>query len=611
MKVPVKWLKDYVKIDKSDAEIAASFTQLGLMLDKPLDGSGVLDLEHRMDRSDWLSIVGCARDLAAYENLPLTLPKLYSKAGKTPASKDLIQIKVETPHVRRFDTRVFKGIKVTDSPDWLKERLTAYGIEPKNNIVDITNFVMVELGQPMHAQDLAQMKGQDITIRAAKAGEKILTLLGTEIKLDPDTFVLTSGGEVTVIGGIVGGKNTGVTEFTTDIILDAGNYDQAVIRKTSRRLKIINETVSRYDKFLDPRLCAIALDRATKLILELAGGTYYANFDYYPEQVTPKSQTLTYQRLSLISGMKFSVKEIKRILKSLEYVITEESETGLSVEIPYFRTDIEVEDDLIADILRISNYANIPLAPLSTPVPTDITPSVYTFEDRLRDILVGYGAHEHITSSLVKNNGVKLANALSTEQNTLRKSLLQGLTNVLNNYRKHGITDVNIFELGIVFSHDRSGYHEHRHLSAVGIGTRELLSSLLHELGITYQINNQGQLISKNQEIGKIDNDSFTLYTEKLVKLANQYAPIISGFSHTSTRDLSIIVPKGITYFDIINSLSSVKGHWQKVSGKATILTKGSNYLLSFTWNGTAEIENDLKLILAKFKEMGWESRSG
>ncbi|MFZ2199220.1 MAG: phenylalanine--tRNA ligase beta subunit-related protein, partial [Microgenomates group bacterium] len=269
MKIPLIWLKDYVSTNKSIKEIASDFTQLGLMLDKPLDETNVLDLEQRLNRSDLLSMIGCARDLAAFEGIKLNYPKVSVKPALPIPGSDKIRIKIETPHVRRFQTRIFKGVKVGPSPKWLVDRLKSYGIESKNNIVDITNFVMVEYGQPMHAQDISCLKGKDITIRASCDGEKLTTLLGTQVKLDKDTFVLTSGGEVTVIGGIVGGKNTGVSSSTTDIILDSGNYDSRVIRKTSRRLKIINETVSHYDKFLDPRTIDLALDRATNLILEL------------------------------------------------------------------------------------------------------------------------------------------------------------------------------------------------------------------------------------------------------------------------------------------------------------------------------------------------------
>ena len=226
----MEWLREYVKPNKTYKEIAADFTQLGLMLDKYDSDKNVLDLEHRMDRSDWLSITGCARDLAAYENIAFTFPTLYSKKGRAPDTSTRVEIKVECPDlVNRFNTRIFKKIRVGESPDWLKGRLEAYGIPSINNVVDITNYVMVELGQPMHAQDLAKFSKREIVIRRALDKEKITTLHGDTIELDTDTFVLAKDGKPAVIGGIVGGADTGVDENTTEIILDAGNYDQVNI----------------------------------------------------------------------------------------------------------------------------------------------------------------------------------------------------------------------------------------------------------------------------------------------------------------------------------------------------------------------------------------------
>lgn len=596
MKIPLIWLKDYVDTSKSAKELAASFTQLGLMLDKPLDEKKVLDLEHRMDRADWLSIIGCARDLAAFENIPLKLPMGYSKPGKVPGPKAKIQVSVNTPAVRRFQTRVFRGITVGPSPKWLVDKLRLYGMDSINNIVDITNFVMVEYGQPMHAQDLAKLKGNDITIRDAQKGERLTTLLGTQVKLDKDAFVLTSGGEVTVIGGIVGGKNTGVTNTTTDIILDSGNYDSRLIRKVSRKLKIINESVSRNDKFLDPRLIDPALDRATSLILELAGGTYYQNDDYYPRPVKPQTQQLRLPRLKLLSGMEIPLATVKKILKSLGYIIVDEGRESLTVEIPYFRTDVEVEDDLVADILRIHNYTTIPVQPLSMPVPHDITPAIYRFEERLRDLMVSLGAHEHITSSLVTGSDqmgqVKLANALSSEQNALRFDLVSGLTAVQKTYKKHKQGNVTLFEIGKVFSSQKNGYDEHRHLTALGDDITHALATLLHALGIgNYAITKELGITVEGDVVGSLSFTSFTLLTDLLLPHVHNYTGIVSEFTHTTSLDLSLMVPEGKVYADIIAVIKNLHGSWQKIECKImTKLKAGNNYLITMTWAGDSQV---------------------
>ncbi|EKD80778.1 MAG: phenylalanyl-tRNA synthetase subunit beta [uncultured bacterium] len=606
MKIPLIWLKDYIETTKSGREIATSFTQLGLMLDKPIEND-VLDLEQRLNRSDLLSMIGCARDLAAFEGIPLKLPKISTKPGKNIDPKDKITIDVKVNAVKRFRTRIIKGIKVKPSPSWLADGLKLYGMEPINNIVDITNFVMIEFAQTMHTQDISKLRGKDITIRWAKTGEKIITLLGTEAVLDKNDFVLTSGGEITVIGGVVGGKNTGVTNTTQDIILDSGNYDPRVIRHSSRRLKIINESVSRNDKFLDPRTIDLAISRTTDLILELAGGTVYENDDYYPCPVTPKTMTLHLSRLKLLSGMDIPLAKIKNILKSLEYAIVEESIETLTLEVPYFRTDIEVEDDLVSDILRINNYTNIPVQALSSPVPTDFTPAIYRFEERLRDLLVAQGAHEHITSSLVTSNGqsdeVVLANTLSTDQNALRTNLEPGLFKVISTYKKHKQAGITVFEIGKVFRKLGNKYLEGRVLTVMG--TKDSLTSLLVNLGITqYFINHKHEILVGNQLIGTISHESYTLVTDTLMSLAINYSGIVSEFAHTQSRDLSLIVPPSLNYADIIQVINQLTLTIQSVICKSfTKLADTNNYLLTLTWPDKSDIEREQSLILSTLKK--------
>lgn len=611
MKVPLIWIKDYLDTNKSAKELAASFTQLGLMLDKPLDDKNVLDLEHRMDRSDWLSMIGCARDLAAFENVPLNLPKLSTKPGKSLPSTEQIQVTVNTPAVKRFQTRIIKGIKVGKSPTWIVDRLTAYGMDSINNIVDITNLVMVEYGQPMHAQDIAKLKGRDITIRQARNGEKLTTLLGTEVKLDSDAFVLTSGGEVTVIGGIVGGKNTGVTDTTSDIVLDSGSYDSRTIRQVSRKLKILNESVSRNDKFLDPRAIDLALARATDLILEIAGGTYYANGDYYPSPITPKTMKLRLNRLHLLSGMDLTLPTAKKILKSLDYSIIEEGDDTLTVEIPYFRTDVEVEDDLVSDILRIYDYTNIPLQSLSTPVPTDITPSVYRFEEKLRDLLVAQGAHEHITSSLSSSSGspdeVVLANALSSDQNALRTHLTPGLKHVLSTYAKHKQVNAKVFEVGKVFRKQDDQYLEGRLLTlASNSPVSDSLATTMSSLGISkYQINVKKEILVEDHLVGTVDHTSYTLVTNALMPLAKSYSGIVSEFGHTTSLDLSLLVPSTLVFADIQQELTKINGSWQSISCKSMtkLDNKTNNYLLTLTWDADSkQVSSDKDQILKNLK---------
>ncbi|HLD51164.1 hypothetical protein A3K34_01395 [candidate division WWE3 bacterium RIFOXYC1_FULL_40_10] len=587
MKIPIEWLKEYVQTDKSPKEIADSFTALGLLLDKPIyeyknDGyeTSVLDLEHRMDRSDWLSIIGCARDFAAFENSELKLPSQTRTECRKQGNDTKVEIKVECPDlVNRFYTRVFTDLKVGPSPIWLKNRLEAYGIPSINNVVDITNYVMVETGQPMHAQDIDKMEKPEIIIRRARQGESVVTLLGETVKLDESAFVLTQNDKPTVIGGIVGGAGTGVDEATTKIVLDAGNYNQTNIRKTSRKLKIQNETVLRYDKYLHPELAKIAIERASQLILELAGGTCFDNEDWYENPLGYKQLDFTYSRLEKVSGMLIHLDKIDSILSKLGYKVIEKTNEGLKLEIPYYRTDIEVEDDIIADVLRINNYANIPTAIVPFTPPSEITPAIYIFEEKLRDILVNLGLHGFITDPLVKTDDRKdsqvlLENALSSEKGAMRTSLFETLEPVILEYKKHKQDSVKLYELGRVYntssvgSRNYSDYSEIRKVCGVfwekdktpyeiSKITKEILSGLLFNLGITsYSVENKNLLINGN-EAGVIKYNGFELNTESLI--ANQALPtrILTSYDSESEKDFTFNIPVSKEFGEILEQIKN------------------------------------------------------
>jgi phenylalanyl-tRNA synthetase beta chain len=569
MKIPLIWLRDYIDIKKSTKEIGESFTALGLMLEKPVENE-VLDLEHRMDRSDWLSIVGCARDLAAMEGIKLKFPELNKMPGRQPNKNQLIDIKVECPDIiHRFNTRVFRGIKVKKSPKWLSERLELYGIPSINNIVDITNFVMVELGQPMHAQDISKLEKPEIIIRRAFANEEITTLLGEKTNLNQNYFVLTQNKKPTVIGGIVGTKTTAVDGKTTDIVLDAGNYDQVNVRRNSRALKIQNETVLRYDKFLHPKLTEIALERATKLILELAGGVYYQNIDYYPKSFPLNKIKLRFSRVKQITGMNIGENTIEMILGSLGYKILSKNAEAFDLEVPYFRTDVEVEDDIVSDILRINNYTKISSDVINQAPPEEITPQILVFEDRLRNILVNLGLNEHITNPLVNYDPqdkaqIKLENSFSSERRALRTHIEDTLFKVVLNYKKQKITQAGIFEIGRAYSKNQGSnsysalkeerqcviLYENENLNPVEKSkeVKRFLSGILSSLeifGESYlKTKNGANIMVSDLKVAQITYRSIVLYIKNLMKVSNfpNKSKLVTKIENLRTEDLSLVL---------------------------------------------------------------------
>ncbi len=592
MKIPVEWLKQYINTKKTAKELAESFTNLGLMLDKPVSNyqegkytTEVLDLEHRMDRSDWLSLLGCARDLAAYEHTKLIQPEVYDKKPKPLEENSKIKIDVQCPDlVHRFNTRLFKNIKVKPSPDWLKNRLEAYGIPSINNIVDITNYVMVELGQPMHAQDVNKFEKPEIVIRRAKNGEKITTLLGEIVELDESAFVLTQNDLPTVIGGIVGGVATGIDESTTEIILDAGNYNQVNIRKTSRKLKIQNETVMRYDKFLHHDLTELAIQRATKLILDLAGGEYYENTDWYPTKVPLKKIKLRFSRIQKIGGNLPMEKDfIVNTLERLGYKTLNKNEEGYELEVPYYRTDVEIEDDIVSDLLRIYGYPNIPFQPLDIAAPKDITPKIYKFEDALKDMCLSLNLHEHITDPLVAADNdmktqVRLENSQSSLKNALRTEIYSGLMTVGQNYEKHKIDDVRLFEIGKVYSRKNESKEladfEELRLTQVlirnnednntnSLMVRKTLDAIMQLVGVeayalTDQTKGKAKIIIQNEIIGELQWDAFNLQNEILMKYWNNKNYVHTEFENIFVNDISLMVPIELKLGEMLKTVGNL-----------------------------------------------------
>lgn len=597
MIIPIEWLKEYINIRKPEKDIAESFTSLGLLLEKPPENS-ILELEHRMDRSDWLSIVGCARDLAAFEGAELKKPE-----GLIPESKGNgnVAIKVKAPDlVKRFNTRVFRGLTVKESPKWLKRRLEEYGLPSLNNIVDITNYVMVELGQPMHAQDLSKFSKQEIVLRRAKKGEIVKTLSGEEVEVDKETLVLAEGNNLIGIGAIVGSSLTAVDENTTDIVLDAGNYNQSNIRKTSRRIGIRNETVLRTEKFLHPELTQVAIERATKLILDLAGGDYYDNEDYYKDEVPQTEMTLRYSRIEKIGGIKLDQDAIKEILKALEYETLEENSAGLKLKVPYFRTDVLVEDDIVADILRINNYSNIPMEQLETAPPNDITPEIYTLEDKCRDILVGLGLHEHITNPLIKTTGentqIVLLNALNSDQSALRETIKETLKPIISIYKKHKLPSAKLFEIGLTYHKTGNKYKDLKEIRTLEVlmdnsgeveATNKILKktlgAFLLNMGITntrYEKSGSRAVIYQdNLELGELQLDSFTILIENLLKATKKELRVKTTLTHKTTEDMTFEIDTNREVGPIIEKIIASDDKIADVEIRSSIMKEGKRFV--------------------------------
>jgi len=435
-------------------------------------GDVIFDLDVTPNRPDCLSVIGIAREIAALTDEPLRLfPIHYEELEDSIDSFAAVDI-ADSDLCPRYCASLITGIKLASSPGWLQQRLNSCGMRPINNVVDVTNYVMLEYGQPLHAFDYHKLKGRQIIVRRAGSGETITTLDGSERALTPDILVIADKEEAVAIAGIMGGLDSEVTDKTDAILLESANFNQATIRRDCSHLQVQSEASIRFDKGLNSKLPLIPLKRATQLLLELAGGRAAKGIiDVYPRKSKPKPILLSAQEVKRLSGLKVNIDEILKVLKALGFECQEDdSGSQLSVSVPYWRSDVKCSADLVEEIVRIIGYEKIPITRLGSPLPqqkSKLSPSAQqsNLKEKLRNILAGFGFQEILTYSLVSLeklqklspklelniSPLKVANPMTREQEYLRTSLRAGLLSTLAHNQKFEQEGIRLFEIGKVF----------------------------------------------------------------------------------------------------------------------------------------------------------------
>jgi len=577
MNLPIKWLKKYINTTKSPKQLGDIFTSLGHMQDAPIENN-VLSLEVRQNRSDCFSIIGLAREIAAFEGKKIKEPKLediklHKYTGKYFKAKD--------KSVKRFSVLHLKNIKVGESPKEIKEYLNAYGIESINNIVDITNYVMLEYGSPLHAFDMSKIKGGVLHIRKAKDSEYFTSLDKTNYKLTFKDTVISDEDGPTALLGVVGGDSTRVDNNTSEILLEAANYDQATVRRSSIRHQIRTEGSTRHEKFLHPYGVEIALQRSLQLLKHYAGGELVNSEDYFPKDPKLTKIKFNINEVERLGGVKLTKQQIIKILKSLNFEIPASKLQLLNVTVPYYRTDILQEADLVEEVLRINGYDKIPFTKLDSAPPVNISPSNLLIEDNIRDILISLGIDEQITDPLVKSTGdkkeVTFENPLNKQKDTLRINLKGTLTPTIINAEKHKIESPAYFEIGKIYyqSSDKdtpvSGYKEEGRVGVIFSSSWELveykgiLEGLIRKLGIKeFSIDKAGQITQGTIKLGNLSNHYFYLIIDSLLK-AKKDSPtkVVTEFDQEMVEDISFIVDK---YSNIGPIIDSVKKNSKLIS---------------------------------------------
>jgi phenylalanyl-tRNA synthetase beta chain len=448
----------------AEAPVGASFSDWRGLSD------AVLDLEVTPNRPDCLSVAGVAREVAAVTGATATMPASSPVEAGKPAA-DAVAVEIEDARLcPRYTARLIRGVKVGPSPDWLVEKLLASGARPVNNIVDVTNYVMFELGQPLHAFDAAKLASAEgriaISVRLAKPGEKLRTLDGKDRELAADTVVIADPTGAVALAGVMGGEDTEVSPVTVDVLVESACFDPASVSRTSRRLGLYSEASARFEKGVDPNGCIAASDRAADLIASIAGGEVAPGVvDAYPAPRAPLALTLRVARANAILGTQLGPHEMADILGRLGLGVADAGE-ALAVEVPTFRPDLTREIDLIEEIVRVHGMEDV----TSTLPAGRGRVGGLTREQRLRErvgeAMRGTGLDDTMTYTFADPADfdrlgwelpegevpVELLNPMSEEQALLRWTLASGLLRAVSHNQRRGVEDVQLYEIGTVFT---------------------------------------------------------------------------------------------------------------------------------------------------------------
>lgn len=424
----------------------------------------LIEFEITSNRPDCRSIIGIAREAAVTLGKDLKVPEINVKGLD---EKMNFEIDVQTDLCKRYSAKVVKDVKVKPSPYWMQRRLIEAGMRPINNIVDITNYVMLELGQPLHAFDLDDIKYDKMTVKLAEEGEKFVTLDGVERTLDKDTLVIGNKDKTLDLAGIMGGQNSEIKDTTTSILIEGASFSKENIRATSKKLGLRTEASSRFEKGIDINLTEIAVNRACQLIEMLECGVVLDGMlDYYPEKEEVQKIVVNPVRINKLLGVEVKIDEFINILEKLEFKTNLISSDKLELEVPSFRLDITEDADILEEIARIYGYENIPSHSLEGNATAGVKTKKQKFIDSIKSNSISCGLNEILTYSFVSPKGVdninldendskrefvKIMNPLGEETSVMRTTLIPNMLNIISTNISHKVEEAYLFECGNTF----------------------------------------------------------------------------------------------------------------------------------------------------------------
>ncbi|WP_299458541.1 phenylalanine--tRNA ligase subunit beta [uncultured Microscilla sp.] len=561
------------------------------------------------NRVDGASHIGTARDLKAAFDRAMCKPSVEDFKVDNPTNP--VEVVVEnTEACPRYAGVTLSGVKVAASPGWLQHRLKSIGLSPINNIVDITNFVLHETGQPLHAFDLAEVAGNKVIVKTLPEGTPFITLDETERKLlDKDLMICDGEGKGMCIAGVFGGIKSGVKESTTDIFLESAYFAPAYVRRTSQKHTLKTDAAFRFERGVDPNATIYALKRAALLIKEIAGGTISSEVvDIYPEPIGNFEVKVKYVHVDRLIGKKLDKEQIKTILNNLDIEVTQETEEGFVAIVPPYRIDVQREADVIEEILRIYGYNNIEISEFLGAESLANFPAIDSnkLQQNITQTLAANGFSEMINNSLTKpayaaavdqlnaENDVVILNKLSEELEVMRQTLLFSGLEVINHNINRKQKDLKLFEFGKIYHKTDGQYQEARQMSVFVTGNEqaeswmtaskqsqfhslataiawvcqkfgltnvenENIESNIFSFGVNYTYKNKviaqaGMVSDKILQMNSIEQDVFyaEIYWEQLLKLYNEKVSFeeIPKFPEVQ-RDLSLVLDEGVSFLEI------------------------------------------------------------
>ena len=611
MKISYNWLKDYVDVNMDPKKLASMLTMAGSNVASCENAGGdyIFDFEITANRPDCLSVLGIAREAAALLGKNLKVPlqlresrKTRSKSDKTPAVKPALKA---TDLCFRYTARIIKDVEVGPSPDWLKDRIISAGLRPVNNIVDITNFVLLETGQPMHAFNLDRIKG-GISVRRAEKGEKLVTIDNVPRTCENETLVIADERGPIAIAGVMGGLDTEVNKMTKNILLESAFFNPVSVRKTSRVFGLSSESSYRFERKIDNAMVLKASDRAAALIRDIAGGKIASLSDVGNKKAYSRTIAFDVKKSNKILGVSVEKKQTARILRSLGFTVKDEKRS-MKVSVPSFREDVKRDVDIIEEIARIYGYEKIPSTVPHIVGNTAIKDFTGLFEDKIGRTLTRLGLNEIITYALISRTNMKklglreedaiaIANPLSVDQEIMRPSLLPGMLGAISHNLNRKAKRLSLFEIGKIYKEKGNSYAEENVLSVGLSGVNKegwrvqrkefdffdlkgIFEKLLEKFGITENVmfkkgnptglaknasailEYDGKVVAYLGEVEKEACDKFgiekkvfygELSIESLLgkaKLDKRYAPY--GRYPSITRDISLVLDRGTTSHEI------------------------------------------------------------